>query len=308
MENPGAVAFVLIAVVRDRSLASLLDAQGYAVIESPTGAHALKWARTVRPDLIILDDVLPDFSGTAVCRLLRSDPDLGQNVPILILNQGTPTPEQRVAALSAGAWDFLEYPSGEDLALKLDAYILAKQSVDVALSDSSIIPATSLHGRGGLARRARELGALMVRCRAPLSAVVFQLGDEHVDPRLAAVVAHAARVSDVVGVLNPNTFAVVAPATGDKGAVMLARRVVSALTAVLGRRSRSLELRLEAGYDAINTFAYSPIDPALLLARAEAAVRIGRPEPGLPWLRRHATGEVDRVLATSAQPERSVSS
>src|SRR3990170_4510909 len=96
----GATAFVLLAAHQERSLALLLDAQGYAVIQSPTGAHALKWARTVRPDLIVLEEELPDIAGTAVCRLLRGDPELGQNVPILIVTAGTPTAEQRVAALS----------------------------------------------------------------------------------------------------------------------------------------------------------------------------------------------------------------
>lgn len=284
--KPGATAFVLLAAQHhERSLALLLDAQGYAVIQSPTGAHALKWARTVRPDLIVLEEELPDISGTAVCRLLRGDPEVGQNVPILIITGATPTPEQRVAALSAGAWDFLPAPGNGDLALRLDAYVQAKRSMDVALADTSIIPPTALYGRGGLTRRARELGALMVRVRAPLACVVFEVDDEPADPRLGSVIARAARVSDVVGVLSPHLFGVVAPATGDSGAVVLARRVEAGLAA-MGQRRGGGQLHVKAGYEVAN-LAYDPMDPGMMLARAEHAVRSGRAEPHQPWLRRH---------------------
>lgn len=287
MDRPltDATAFVLLAAHQERSLSLLLDAQGYAVIQSPTGAHALKWARTVRPDLIVLEEELPDISGTAVCRLLRGDPEVGQNVPILIVTSGNPTPEQRVAALSAGAWDFLRLPANGELALRMDAYIQAKRSMDVALADTSVIPPTALYGRGGLTRRARELGALMVRCRQPMACVMFELESEPADPRNGSTIAHAARISDVVGVLSPHLFGVVAPATTDAGAVMLARRVSAALSAVSSRRGRP-PLRLHAGFEVAN-LAYEPMDPGMLLARAEHAVHAGRPEPGQPWLRRH---------------------
>lgn len=302
-----ASAFVLIAVQHDRSLAQLLDAQGYAVLESPSGGHALKWARTVRPDLIILDEQLPDITGTVVCRLLRADPDVGQNVPILIVNDIEPTPEQRVDALSAGAWDYLKLPADGDLALRLDAYIQAKRSVDVALADRSTLPATSLYGRGGLTRRARELGALMVRCHEPMACLVFELRSEPADPRLGTVIAHAVRVSDVVGVLNPGTFGIVAPATNDQGAVTLAHRVSAALAAATGRRGFVDVPDIAAGYDAIGTLAYTPMDPAALLARAEAAIRSGTSEPGVPWLKRHeATIRTSGLLAAAAARERRV--
>ncbi len=298
--SPATTAFVLLAVHRERSLAPLLDAQGYTVLESPSGAHALTWARTIRPDLIVLEEELPDIGGTAVCRLLRSDPEVGQSVPILIVTGAAPTPEQRVAALSAGAWDFLRVPGDGDLALRLDAYVQAKRSMDVALADSSIISPTALYGRGGLTRRARELGALMVRCRAPLACVAFEIDADHIDPRLGTVIAHAARVSDVVGVLSPHLFAVVAPATNDSGVVALARRVAAAL-AVSRRGSEAGGIRLLAGYAAVNTFAYEPMDPALLLAHAEHALRSGRPDASHPWVRRHEPG-VLHARAEAAAP------
>src|SRR5258708_8429856 len=102
---------VLIAVVRDHSLAGVLDDNGYSVVQPPTGTLALEWVRDIRPDIIILDTDLPDMSGSDACWLFRSDPHVGRNVPILMLAQQQPTPQQRVTALRPSAWDSPPHPA-----------------------------------------------------------------------------------------------------------------------------------------------------------------------------------------------------
>src|SRR5437879_13644959 len=88
---------------------------------------------------------LPDMSGIDACRLLHSDPRIGHTVPTLILAPNKPTPEQRVAALRAGVWDFLLYPPDpEELWLSLEPYLQAKRHIDVALA-GLLDPATGLH-------------------------------------------------------------------------------------------------------------------------------------------------------------------
>src|SRR5947209_9844871 len=120
----GPRAVVLVAAAKERSVAGLLADNPYAVVEVYTGTLALAWAPDLRPDTIILDADLPDLSGIEVCRLLHSDLRIGHGVPILILAPDKPTPEQRVTALRAGAWDFLRYPwDPEDLSLKLQTYM-----------------------------------------------------------------------------------------------------------------------------------------------------------------------------------------
>src|SRR5882672_6468559 len=101
---------ILIAANPEHSLAGVLEGEHYAVVQVHTGTLALEWVRDVRPDVIILDADLPDMSGIDACRLLHSDLRIGHTVPTLILALHKPTPEQRVAALRAGVWDFLSYP------------------------------------------------------------------------------------------------------------------------------------------------------------------------------------------------------
>lgn len=288
MLRPSERPVVLIAGGRAPLVASALEENRYAVVQVPTGVRALEWARQIHPDAILLQDDLPDMAGIDACRLLHSDRHIGHNVPILILAPGKPTPDQRVTALGAGAWDFLRYPGDhEELSLKLQAFVQAKRNVDIALAEGLVDPAMGVHSRPGLARRARELGALMNRKHGGLACLVFALETDPQDARVARLLAHTARVSDVVGVLGSAEFAVLAPETNHAGAVKFALRAGDAL-----RRTTDDEALLAAastlrvGYDVVVNLRYSPMDPVALLVRASAAVRHGSPEPGYPWVRR----------------------
>ena len=304
MSATPSVPVVLIAVGRDRSLARLLNPTAYTVLEFSTGARALERARDTRPDVIILDSELSDLTGLEACRLFRGEPHIGRNVPILLLTSGRPTPEQRVTALRAGVWDFVGYPGDPDeLALKLETYVQAKRNIDVTLAEGLFDPGTGLHSRPGLARRARELGALMARHHGALACVVFQVETTPADPRAGHLVAQTARVCDVVGSLGPGEFAVLAPGTSDAGAIRFAQRVASALTASPGGGRENAVTPgpgLRVGYDAVVNLKYAPIDPVALLGRAAAAVRNGRPEPGYPWVRRFDAGTVSGDDAAGA--------
>lgn len=299
--TPAAQPLVLIAATREHALGGVVDTRRYAaVVQVPSAAQALEWARRLRPDAILLDAELPDMAGIEACRQLHADTGIGHNVPILILAADRPTPEQRVSALHAGAWDFLSFQeSPDDFSLKLRAYVQAKRNIDVAFADTLVNPVAGLHSRPGLARRARELGALMARMHGALACVVFTLEADHVDPQTGGLILGAARISDVVGVLGPSEFAVLAPATDDVGAVHLARRVRGALSQGRGgEKPGGGAASLQVGYDAIANLTYSPADPVELLSRAGAAVRTGKPEPEAPWVRRYAEPGASPARAT----------
>jgi PleD family two-component response regulator len=279
---------ILLAVSQEQWLASALRGDRFAVIQVHSGALARDVARDVRPDLIILESTLPDMSGIEACRLLHADLHIGHYVPILVVARDTPTPEQRVTALRAGVWDFLRYPRDpEELTLTLQVYVQAKRNIDVALADDLADPMTAVHGRAVLARRARELGALMARRHGALACVVFAIDTDPVDPKVPGLLVRAARVSDVVGALGPHEFAVLAPATDHAGAVRLAHRGAEALQeATAGGAKLVAGTTLRVGYEAVANLKYSPTDPVEVMVRASSAVRSGAPEPGAPWVRR----------------------
>ncbi|MET8835902.1 response regulator [Micromonospora sp. NPDC004540] len=92
-----------------RALRINLRARGYDVQVADTGVAALKTAAGHPPDLVVLDLGLPDLDGVEVIRGLRG----WTTVPIIVLS-GRAGSEDKVAALDAGADDYVTKPFGVD--------------------------------------------------------------------------------------------------------------------------------------------------------------------------------------------------
>ena len=92
------------------ALADVLETEGYRVITAPDGAAGLERALKEKPDLVLLDIMLPKLDGFAVCTELRR---LGHTEPILMLTAKGQV-EDRVTGLDAGADDYLVKPFSTD--------------------------------------------------------------------------------------------------------------------------------------------------------------------------------------------------
>ena len=92
-----------------RALQTNLRGAGYEVETAATAEQALAAAALKPPDAVIVDLVLPDRSGTEVCRVLRR----WSSAPILVLSV-VGEEREKVAALDAGADDYVEKPFGID--------------------------------------------------------------------------------------------------------------------------------------------------------------------------------------------------
>ena len=92
-----------------RALQTNLRGAGYEVETAATAAEALAAAAIHPPDAVILDLVLPDGSGTEVCRELRT----WSSMPIVVLS-AVGDEGEKVAALDAGADDYVTKPFGMD--------------------------------------------------------------------------------------------------------------------------------------------------------------------------------------------------
>jgi two-component system, OmpR family, KDP operon response regulator KdpE len=92
-----------------RALRTNLRGAGYDVVTAATAEEALAEAAMRPPDAVILDLLLPDGSGTGVCRELRR----WSTVPVIVLS-AVGDEKEKVAALDAGADDYVTKPFGID--------------------------------------------------------------------------------------------------------------------------------------------------------------------------------------------------
>jgi two-component system, NtrC family, sensor kinase len=82
---------------------------GYDVIEAATGQESLELAIDQRPDLIVLDVLLPDLHGFDVCNRLKSDPRTS-NIPVLHLSASVTGPEDKLKGYEHGADAYMVQP------------------------------------------------------------------------------------------------------------------------------------------------------------------------------------------------------
>ena len=101
-------------------LASALRYEGWEVTTAGTGVAAVRAAREIEPDVIVLDIMLPDFDGLEVMRRIHGRQ---ANVPILFLTAKDAV-EDRVAGLTAGGDDYVTKPfSLEEVVARLRALL-----------------------------------------------------------------------------------------------------------------------------------------------------------------------------------------
>ncbi len=132
-----------VLVVEDESsfseaLEFLLGKEGFSVVTAATGTEALKKFDQGGIDLILLDLMLPEVSGTEVCRQIRAK----SKVPIIMLT-AKDSEVDKVVGLEIGADDYVTKPySARELVARINA-VLRRNGGDGAVIDSGVI---TVHG------------------------------------------------------------------------------------------------------------------------------------------------------------------
>lgn len=109
---PNSAAKKILVVEDERDIQQLvklyLEKEGYRTVTASTGTEALKYAREEKPDLIVLDLMLPEIDGLEVCKRLRSAPDTAM-LPIIMLTAKAEETDT-VIGLELGADDYVTKP------------------------------------------------------------------------------------------------------------------------------------------------------------------------------------------------------
>jgi len=153
------------------ALQDVLESEGYRVLTAPDGESGLERAIQEKPELILLDIMMPKLDGFEVCAALRR---LGNPVPILILTAKGQI-EDRVAGLDVGADDYLAKPfSTEELLARVRALLRrherrTRSPAKLKLGDVEVDLArqTAVRGKRNLHLTAKEFAMLRLMSETP---------------------------------------------------------------------------------------------------------------------------------------------
>jgi len=131
-----------------------LEDAGYVVSAAATAEDALRLALASRPDLVLLDLMLPDRPGAEVCQTLRANPTT-RAVPVIMVTARS-SEDDRIAGFEHGADDYIGKPfSMRELILRIEAVLKRNRAAPAAVGPAAPAPVLPLRIDSGLAA-ARE--------------------------------------------------------------------------------------------------------------------------------------------------------
>lgn len=113
----------------------------YRVLEATNGTEALALAKSVLPDLIVSDVMMPEMDGYALCQALKHDTELDY-VPVILLTARADQ-DDKLQGLSKGADDYLTKPfSARELTARVDNLITSRHRLRIRFSQQTPLPPT----------------------------------------------------------------------------------------------------------------------------------------------------------------------
>jgi len=134
MAEPQATILVVDDEARNvKLMEAILVPRGYTVVTAYNGEEALQQVQWQRPDLILLDVMMPGMNGFEVCRSLKDNADTCL-IPVVIMTALGQT-EDRIKGIEAGADDFLTKPVNRDeLLARIRTSLRLKRAIDHKVS------------------------------------------------------------------------------------------------------------------------------------------------------------------------------
>jgi diguanylate cyclase (GGDEF)-like protein len=252
----------------------LLEREGYSVVAVENGRDAVEHILSRRPDLAILDVMMPVMDGLEACRLIKRD-EVTRDIPVIFLSAHDETDIQ-VNGLAIGANDFISKPfNGEELLARVDVAIRLKRERDRLLKNAEEFrihlelaqeqamtdALTGLLNRYGLQRSLGREQAEARRYGRPLACLMIDMdhfksvNDNHghsvgdiAIQQVARILAEGVRGSDIVFRYGGEEFLALLPETNLEGAVALAEKIrEDAVARLFGYGEHMLKLTLSVG-------------------------------------------------------------
>lgn len=263
-------------------LRQVLTADKYRIEEAENGAQALKRFPEVKPDMVLLDCVMPGMNGIDLCRLLKQMPG-NETLPVLMI---TTLEDEGVVerAFEAGVTDYVTKPINFAVLRQRVRYLLQagraqKQIQHMAYHDGLTgLPNRALlmdrlrHGVARAARQKSKLGLMFIdldQFKWVNDTLGYEAGDELLQ-QVGARLQDAVRNSDTVARLGSDEFVLlleILPRTHD--AATTAQKVLEAIQVPIHVAGREVRVGGSVG---IALYPEDGFDPEQLITRADTAM------------------------------------
>jgi len=210
-------------------LVRTLDGHGHRILAAKNGRAAIEIARRVRPDVVLLDVMMPEMGGFEVCRLLKADP-LTRDTAVIFLS-ALGDVEDKVSGLTLGAVDYITKPiQPEEVQVRVSNHLVrlylerelrrSRDRLDQELAKAAglqqqllprVLPSQASLTFGPFYRTSRHAGGDYYD--------VIDLGDERVAVIVADVSGHGASAAIVMAMIR-TILHTPAGCSDDPGAVL----------------------------------------------------------------------------------------
>ncbi|TFW30991.1 diguanylate cyclase domain-containing protein [Massilia horti] len=214
----------------------------HEVLFAMSGEKALELARGQRPDLILLDAIMPGMDGYAVCDALRAGPDT-RDIPVIFVT-ALKTPEDETRALAAGAADFISKPvNAAVVRARVRTHLTIKRQSDALRALTLTDGLTQVANRRAFDQRLEAEWRRCERAALPISLILvdvdhFKAYNDHYGHQAGdaclvrvgmALRRVAGRPQDLVARYGGEEFAILLPQLDAGGAEGLAMRLQAEL-------------------------------------------------------------------------------
>jgi diguanylate cyclase (GGDEF)-like protein len=214
----------------------------HEVLFALSGEKALEMARVQRPDLILLDAIMPGMDGYEVCKVLRQTAET-RDIPIIFIT-ALKSPEDETRALGAGAADFISKPVNTAVVrARVRTHLTVKRQADTLRALSLTDSLTGVFNRRAFDERLDAEWRRCARAQMPMALILIdidhfklyndryghQAGDKVLRETGDAMRRAAGRPQDMVARYGGEEFAILLPQVNAQGAERVARKLLEEL-------------------------------------------------------------------------------